>query len=207
MSGTRWQRTILGALAAGTLLGAVNSLSNVLGSPYSPHSLRPHTGVFPLEVLAAVVGTVWAWCLAAFAVGWVSPSVRRAAPTGALALVAASVVYYVSDHVFGLDDELSAYEMAYWVLISFIVGPVFGIVGFLAGRPRGWSLIPGLAAPGIVVIFGVVLSFRTGSDHIQPWPAVVTWAIVVTLSLAIAGRWILRRSAADPAAPAPSRAQ
>lgn len=62
---------IIGALLTGLLLGGVNSLSNVLGSPYSPHALRPYPsdGVFALQLLAPVLGTAWAWALVAFSLG------------------------------------------------------------------------------------------------------------------------------------------
>lgn len=189
-----WRASILTAMAVGVLLGAVNSLSNVLGSPFSPHALRPYPdeGVFFLQVLAAVVGTAWAWALVAFALGWRAPTAWRAALTAIAALALAAVVYYLSDHALGLNEELATGEMAYWAVTSVGAGSVFGLLGFLARGPKWWSLLPGLAAPAVVTLF----SYPAGSDRIQPWPEVFAWVIAAALTIAITSRWLLtqRRS-------------
>lgn len=190
---SRWP-SILTAMAAGVLLGGVNSLSNVLGSPYSPHALRPDPddGVFVLQVLAAVVGTAWAWALVAFALGWRAPTAWRAALTAMAALAVAAVVYYLSDHALGLNEELETGEMAYWTVTSVGAGSVFGLLGHLARGTSGWSVLPGLAAPGVIALF----SYPAGSDRIQPWPELFAWAIAAALTIAITVRWLLmqRRS-------------
>lgn len=134
-----WGPSILTAGAAGALMGGVNSLSNVFGSPYSSHALRPYPGegVFFLQVVAAVVGTAWAWALVAFALGWWATSAQRSALTAIAALAVAAVVYYFSDYAFGLNDELETGEMAYWAATSVGAGSVFGLLGYLARRPGG----------------------------------------------------------------------
>lgn len=189
-----WRPSILTAVAAGVLLGGVNSLSNVLGSPFSPHALRPYPdeGVFFLQVLAAVVGTAWAWALVAFALGWRGPTAWRAALPPIAALALAAVVYYLSDHALGLNEELETGEMASWAVTSVGAGSVFGLLGYLARSPTWWSLLPGLAAPGVIALF----SYPAGSDHLQPWPELLAWAIAAALTIAITSRWLLtqRRS-------------
>jgi peptidoglycan/LPS O-acetylase OafA/YrhL len=137
-------------------------------------------------LLAAVIGTAWAWALVAFGLGWWSTTRWSAAVTGVLALAIAAVVYYVSDHAFGLNDELETGEMAYWMAMSLGVGSVFGLLGHLARRPRWWSLLPALTAPVLVVMF----SYPTGSDHIRPWPERVAWIVAVALTIAITLRWL-----------------
>jgi uncharacterized protein DUF6518 len=191
----RWVWTaILAAVLAGVLLGGGNSLSNVLGSAYSPHALRPEEGIFSLEVLGAVLGTAWAWALVAFSIGWCSTTKWLASLMGTLALVVAAVVYYVSDFIFGLIDQFEIQEMAYWAAISLVVGPVMGLLGHLARFSEWWSLAPGLAAPVVISM----TSQPSGSDHIQPWPQRVAWIIATCLAIAMALRWLsLRRSAVD----------
>jgi peptidoglycan/LPS O-acetylase OafA/YrhL len=188
---------LLIALVTGVLLGGVNSLSNVLGSPYGPHALQPYEGVFFLEVLAAVIGTAWAWALVAFGLGWWSTTRSSAALMGVLALAIAALVYYVSDHAFGLNDELETGEMAYWMAMSMGVGSVFGLLGHLARRPRWWSLLPGLTAPFLVVM----VSYPAGSDHIQPWPERVAWIVAVALTIAITSRWLRMQRRSQDASP------
>ncbi len=182
-----WWWALVGAAATGVLLGGPNSLCNVLGSPYSPRALRPNEGVFTLEVLAAVLAMAWAWALVAFGLGWFSATKWRAASAGLLALSVASAVYYVSDYSFGLNDALSTGEMTYWIAISGAVGPASGLLGHLARRWQRWGILPGLAAPALVVVF----TYRAGSDHIQPWPYVVAWILAVGLTIAVTWRWLL----------------
>ncbi len=178
---------MLTAIGAGALLGGINSLSNVFGSPYSPHALRPYQGIFSLEVLAAVLGMAWAWALVAFGLGWRSATKRLAAWTGFLALSVASVVYYLSDYAFGLNDVFSTGEMTYWIAISVAVGPASGVLGYLARQGQRWSIVPGLAAPALIVMF----TYRTGSDHIQPWPYAIAWVLAGVLTIAVTWRWLL----------------
>lgn len=179
---------VLAAMMVGVVLGVVNSLSNSVGSPYGSLALRPLEGIFALEVLAAVIGTAWAWALVAFGVGWYASSKWCAVLLPVLALEIAVLVYYVSDFVSKANDELSTGEIEFWGLVSLAVGPAFGLAGFLARRPRRWSIVPGLAAPGVVAFFNACLV--QGSDEIRPWPNVVGWVIVGALLIALALRWL-----------------
>lgn len=185
----RWRPAILTVVVTGMGLGGANSLSNVLGSPYSAYALRPYEGVFSLQVLAAIIGTAWAWALVAFVLGWWAPTAWLAPVTAVLALALAAVVYYFSDHAFGLNDELETGEMAYWAVTSVGAGTVFGLLGHLARRPQLWSLLPGLVVPAVIVIFTV--SYPTGSDRIQPWPQFFAWIIAAALTFAMSSRWLL----------------
>lgn len=173
------------AALAGLLLGAANSLSNVVGSPYGPHPWR-ETGVFPLEVLAAMLGSTWAWALAAFGVGWWVRS-RCAPVAGVVALVAADVTYYVCDLLGGISDRFEVESVIVWAVLAVPVGAGMGALGALAAQPRWWSLFPGLSAPVLVA----VLHDARGSDHIQPWPAVLTNVLVAVLCVVVVGRWLL----------------
>lgn len=194
---SRLWTALLIALVTGVLLGGVNSLSNVLGSPYGPHALRPYEGIFLLEVIAAVIGTAWTWALVAFGLGWWSTTRSSAALMGVLALAIATVVYYVSDHAFRLNDKLETGEMAYWMAMSIGVGSGFGLLGHLARRPQWWSLPPGLTAPFLVVM----VSYPAGSDHIQPWPERVAWIVAMALTIAITSRWLRMQRRSKDAIP------
>lgn len=184
-----WWEAPLAVVVTGLVLGGVNSLSNALGSPYSPYALRPYEGVFTLEVLAAVIGTAWAWSLVAFALGWLAPKAWLAPVTAVLALILATVVYYLSDHAFGLNDNLETGEITYWALLSIGAGSVFGLLGNLARRPQWWSLLPRLMAPAAIVLF----SYSAGSDQIQPWPQVIAWVVAAALTVALSLQWLLMR--------------
>ena len=170
---------------AGGVLGGVNSLSNVLGSPYSPHSLSS-SGVFVLELLAALLGTTWAWALTAFGAAWWSGSIRTGPVVGVASLLVADVTYYLSDSLSGYAD-FSGIEVLFWALLAVPVGLLMGLLGGLAAQPRWWSIVPALAGPATVVL----MAGRTGSNRIQPWPTVATWAIAAALTVTLLGMWFV----------------
>lgn len=173
------------AVVCGVLLGGVNSLSNVLGSPYSRRSLS-QDGILALEVLAAVLGTTWAWALTAFGAAWWAQRTWAGPVVGVAALWVADLTYYLSDSLSGYA-EFSSGELIIWGMLAIPVGLGMGLLGALAAQPRPWSILPGLSGPGAVV----VLASRTGSDRIQPWPAVVSWAVGAALTTAVVASWAL----------------
>ncbi len=189
-----WARALLGPALLGVALGAVNSLSNVFGSAYSPHSLSSD-GIPPLEVLGALLGTQWAWPVAAFGIGWWTRRSLLGSLAGVVGLVAADVTYYWSDAVSGFSGGLDVFAMRYYAVLAVPAGRVMGLLGALARHEHGWSLVPGLAAPAFVIWFGT----QTGPLVVLPWPERITGAFVVVLTVLLLGRWLrlpwVRRSA------------
>lgn len=106
------------------------------------------------------------------------------------ALILASVIYYLCDFAFGVNDQLEIGEMQYWVLRSLVVGAAFGIVGNLAKSPRWWSLAPGLAAPTLIW----TVKYPSGSSKIQPWPETIAEAIAIVMAIALVLRWLSLRA-------------
>lgn len=149
-------------------------------------------GIFPLEVIAAVLGTAWAWCLTAFALGWWARGWREALGKGVGALVVAVVVYYVCDAAWGLTDGLSLAEIGWWATVSLVVGPAWALLGRAARRVHGW---PGLALGLLMPLTIVVLPRSGGSDHIHPWPDAVAWVVAAGLAVALVVRQLVRRPA------------
>jgi hypothetical protein len=131
----RSRRPVAVAMVSGVLLGGLNSLSNVLGSPYSPHSLS-HDGVFVLEVLGAVLGTPWARILTAFGAGWWARQIGAGPVAGVVSLMVADVTYYLSDSLTGYAG-FSVNELVFWAVLGVPVGLAMGLLGALTGR-RQW---------------------------------------------------------------------
>jgi len=179
-------------VACGLLLGALNSLANVFGSPYSPRSLRPGRGIFALEVLAAVLGTPGAWALTAFAASWVAGVVCAlrwwAGPlVGITALLVADAAYYFCDDISGYAQG-NLIEPLSWAALAIPVGALMGTLGALATRPETWSILPALAGPAVLA----VLARRSGSDHIQPVPLVTTYVTAAVLGVFVLASWAVR---------------
>ncbi|MCB0910932.1 MAG: hypothetical protein KDB60_04860 [Propionibacteriaceae bacterium] len=175
------------AAVGGLLLGGLNSLSNVLGSPYSPQSLNPGGGVFALEVLAAVLGTPGAWAITAFIAGFLTGKIWSGPLVGVATLLIADLSYYLIDSTSGYA-ALSTDEVLYWAALAVPTGLVMGLLGALATQPHWWSILPGLAAPATLA----ALARSTGSGHIQPWPMQVTLAVAAALAVIILTTWSVR---------------
>ncbi|MDQ2757544.1 MAG: hypothetical protein M3Y71_13440 [Actinomycetota bacterium] len=180
-----WVRALLGAAFLGVVLGASNSLSNVFGSAYSPHSLSSD-GIRSLEVLGALLGTRWAWPVAAFGIGWWTRRPLLGSLAGVVGLLAADVTYYWSDAVSGFSGGLDVFSMCLYAALAVPAGLVMGLLGALARQQHGWSLVPGLMAPAFVIWFGT----PTGPLVVLPWPERITWALVVALTVLLLGRWL-----------------
>lgn len=191
-----------GVLLAGAGLGLANSLSNAFGSAYGPYTTTPGQGVRWLEYVSSWLGTPWAWAVFAFAVGWFSGHLGAAAMRATAGLVLAVVAYYVSDAALGLNDSLSVTEIMLWSAIAVVIGPVMAVLGALAGRPRRWSLLPGLSAPMVMAYFGV--SQPSGNAQIQPWSqwAVIGAAAVMALALTVRASLLPRGAGARAVADA-----
>lgn len=137
-------------MVSGVGLGAANSLSNVFGSSSSPASLSPD-GVFPLEVLASVLGTPWVWAVVAFLAGFVALHTLAGPVVGVLSLLVADVTYYLSDSVTGYAS-FSSPELLYWGALAVPTGLVMGLCGSLTAQRRWWCILPGMAAPVAIVV-------------------------------------------------------
>lgn len=154
-------------LAAGAALGVANSATNALGSAYGPFTATPGQGVRWLEYASSWLGTPWAWALFAFGVGWFIRHLGASALLATGGLVLAVLAYYVTDAALGLNEALSIPEIQLWSAISVIIGPTMAVLGALARRPRLWALLPALAAPALMVYFG--LTRPSGNAQIMPW--------------------------------------
>jgi len=180
----------------GIALGAANSLSNSLGSAYSPVGLSPD-GILPLQILAAVLGTTWAWAVTAFVAGWIAGRIWAGPLAGVVALLIADGTYYWADKVSGYSGGFDGQGMLYWGLLAIPCGLGMGLLGSLASQPRWWSLAPGLAAPAAIMI----LASPTGTADIQPWPSVVTYALAAIAGALIVGVWVYRVLLRPPVGP------
>jgi len=137
----------LNPVITGVLLGAANSLSSGLGSPYGPVAVAPLQGIRVLEFVAAWLGTAWAWALLAFAIGWLTDRLGSAVAGAVVGLISAVLTYYLTDSLLGVNSSLSTTEIEFWSLVALVVGPVMGAAGWAAHRGRGGASSPGCLHP------------------------------------------------------------
>ncbi|MFF2014125.1 hypothetical protein ACFVWY_34385 [Streptomyces sp. NPDC058195] len=178
----------MGGLAAGACFGAVTSLVNALSSPYAElgTSLTGTVWAKAAKVLSLLVDAGWSWAALAVAMGWLAGTWVRGALAGALALIAATVAYYVTDvFVSGADTD-----MVRWLLVGLPFGLVLGVVGAAIRRP-GWAgLLAALTVPVGAATQMVVLPPR---PHLTLTPAIILAEAIVWTSAVLGAGWAVHR--------------
>lgn len=183
-------RTWCIAVLAGAGLGMANSMTNVFGSPYGPYTQVPGEGVAWLQLLSTWLGSMWAWALFPFAVGW---TVRRPLPAvlgGTTGLLAAVGAYYVSDASLGMTAGIEVEAMTMWTGAAALGAPILALIGSYARGTGLEHLLAGLVAPGLMVY--VVRRGGGGSGPTQPWS---NWAVLLAagvLTVVFFARFVTR---------------
>lgn len=183
----------VGCLVVGAGFGAATSLVNALSSPYVALG-APLTGTAwagAAKVLSLLIGAGWAWAALAVAMGYLAGTRVRGALVGALALIAASGAYYVTDALV-LGDPLALYapEMVVWSVASLLFGPVLGVVGAAIRLPGLIGLLAALTVPVGAAVQMVVLPPR---PHLTSTPAIVLAEIIVWTAAVLGACWAVHR--------------
>jgi hypothetical protein len=165
-------RSPLGAAVLGAGFGAATSLSNRIVTPFDSDSLA--------RVPSLVLDAGWAWAGLAVVAGWLAGAPARGAVAGAVALLAATTVYYVTDSV-ARDEPFARYgpELLLWWLASVVGGPALGAVGAYVNRPGVPGLLAGLVIPVGMAAQMIVLPLGAGSAVATPaerWARLIVWA-------------------------------
>lgn len=178
----------MGALAAGAGFGAATSLINALSSPYGELGapLRGTVWASAAKVLSLLVDAGWSWAALAVAVGWLAGTPIRGALVGALALIAATGAYYVTD-AFASGAET---EMVRWGVAAVPLGLVLGAVGAAIRRPGLIGLLAALTVPVGAAVQMVVLPPR---PHLTLTPTIVLAEVIVWTAAVFSAGWVVYR--------------
>ncbi|MET9429931.1 DUF6518 family protein [Streptomyces sp. NPDC003036] len=140
-------KTIAAGLAGGAAFGAATSVVNALSSPYVELGAPLADSVWgdAAKVLSLLLDVGWAWAALAVVMGYAAATPARGAAAGALALLAATTTYYLTDSLI-LGDPLASYagDLGLWSMASVLFGPVLGVAGATVGSPGVTGLLAGL---------------------------------------------------------------
>ncbi|MFF8913539.1 hypothetical protein ACF08M_09500 [Streptomyces sp. NPDC015032] len=186
-------KMMFGGVLVGLGFGAATSLVNALSSPYAELG-APLVGTVwagAAKVLSLLMDAGWAWAALPVALGRLAGTRVRGASVGALALIAATGAYYVTD-AFAQDEPLALYttEMVRWWAASVLFGPVLGVVGTAIGRP---GLIGLLAASTVPVGAAVQMAVLPSRPHLASTPASVVAEVIVWTAAALGIGWAVHR--------------
>ncbi|WP_250005952.1 DUF6518 family protein [Actinoplanes sp. M2I2] len=184
-------RVALGLLAGvvfGTATSVVNNVPGLLGEVGQAHtedSAATWTAIF----VSLILDSGWAWAALAFVLGWVTGTHPRprvalvvAAVTAAGGLLAATLAYYATDVLFGIDAY--ARIVSYWLVRAVVFGLALGVAGALARRPGLTGLLALLTIPAGAAANLIVFPLRNG---LPGESSAAGWAEAAVWSLAAAG--------------------
>ncbi|NUO89512.1 MAG: hypothetical protein HOQ18_01570 [Dermatophilaceae bacterium] len=144
--------TVVRSLVAAVALGAGSVVLGALASGYGPLSLRPDPGVVWLRYLSGWLGAPWAWGLLGLALGWAAGRAVSAMVTATAGLLVAVLAYYVAKAAVGITPSLDWNSTRVWCVAALVTGPVLGVLGHVARRPR-WSTLPAaLVGPALMAV-------------------------------------------------------
>ncbi|WP_327411642.1 hypothetical protein [Streptomyces sp. NBC_01233] len=186
-------KIIITSVVVGAGFGATTSLVNALSSPYTALG-APMVGTVwagAAKVLSLLMDAGWSWAALAVAMGWLARTWARGALLGALALIAATAAYYVTD-AFALQETLAGFEsdLVVWWTASVLFGTVLGVVGASIRRPGPVGLLAALTVPVGAALQMILMPPR---PHMTMTPAIILAEVTVWTAAAVGAGWAVHR--------------
>lgn len=135
----------------GAATSVVNHVPHLLGEVGLPRD-EQSAATWIAEFTSKLLDSGWAWAALAVLVGRLAgtdPRLRRAALhgalTGAAALLLATVAYYGTDSLFGVDTAW--WISRFWLIRAVVFGVPLGVVGACLRRHGVLGLLAGLVVP------------------------------------------------------------
>ncbi|SFN95928.1 hypothetical protein SAMN04487980_104035 [Streptomyces sp. cf124] len=138
------------------------------------------------KVLSLLLDAGWSWAALAVAMGWLARTPSWGALAGALALIAATGAYYVTDaFVAGAGTD-----MVTWWVVGLPFGLVLGAVGAAIRRPGLIGLLAALTVPMGAAVQMVVLPPR---PHLTLTPSIILAEVIVWTAAVLGAGWAIYR--------------
>ena len=195
-------RVFYGALigvAFGAVTSLVNNVPGMLGEVGMPRE-EQSTATWIAEFTSKMLDSGWAWAALAVLVGWLAgrdPALYRAAAAGALtgtvALLLATLTYYGTDVLFGID--MYARTTVFWLVRAVAFGAPLGVVGACLRRPGWLGLLAGLVVPVGAAANMVLFPLWTGLDGETTaalWAQRTVWLAAAAGVVLVGARFVRR---------------
>ncbi len=164
------------------------------------------------EIVTLLLDAGWAWAALAVAAGALAGTRTSGAAAGAVALIAATTTYYITDSILR-EEPLAWYgpELLQWSIAGVVLGLPLGVVGASIKHAGVIGLLAGLTVPAGAAVQMIVLPPRSGAPGASPTTAWAQGIVFTAAAVAVAvvtARFIAnsgRRYARGPDRPAPGR--
>jgi hypothetical protein len=148
-------------------------------------------GILPGRVFVALGNMAAPWGLVAFLVGRLTPSTRRGAIAGGVALVTGVFVYYLGTAIRGY---VFGGQTVAWTIVALVAGPVMGLCGAATAARPSRPPIAAVVAPSAMLLAEAL--FQLNSFKAWRWNLVAEpyrlEDLAVVLAL-VAGGFVLPR--------------
>ncbi|MEV6602372.1 hypothetical protein AB0M36_36800 [Actinoplanes sp. NPDC051346] len=201
---------VIGAVF-GALTSLVNNVPGMLGEVGQAHS-EDSAATWAAIFISLILDSGWAWAALAFVLGCLTGTAVRpvkaaiaGAAAGAAGLLIATVAYYATDLLFGIDAYWRT--VGYWLVRAVVFGLLLGIAGALARRRGAVGFLAALTVPVGAAMNMVVFPLRSGLPgessaagwaQATVWVAAASGAAVAILRLLTWARRTLRSKATLP---------
>lgn len=187
---------VLSSVVFGAATSLINNVPGMLGEVGQAHS-EDSAATWTAIYVSLILDSGWAWAALAFVLGWLcGPRARpwRAACVGAVGLIAATVAYYSTDLLFGIDTYLPT--VGYWAVRAVVFGLPLGLAGAVARRPGWLGLLAALTIPVGAAMNMVVFPLRSGlpgESSAAGWAQGTVWAVAGAGAAAVVLRFVRAR--------------
>ncbi|MDX3076628.1 DUF6518 family protein [Streptomyces sp. NPDC088354] len=178
-----------GSLVVGLVFGAATSLADILSSPFTTLGMPLHGTIWAksAKVLSLLMDSGWCWAALAVAMGWLAATPLRGAVAGPLALIGATMTYFVTDAVVG-DENMTS--IVYWLVAGVLFGPALGATGAAIRKPGLIGMLAALAVPMGAAAQMIVMPPR---PHFTVTPSVIVSEVIVWTAAILGTGWALYR--------------
>lgn len=192
--------TVIG-VTFGAAVSLVNNVPAMLGEVGQAHS-QDSAATWAAIFLSLILDSGWAWATLAFVLGWLAGTQGRrvmaalvGASAGAAGLIAATVTYYSTDRLFGIEFSWGA--TTFWLVRAVAFGLPLGAMGSVTSWRSAVASLAALTIPAGAAINMLLLPMRhglPGESSAAGWAQLSVWIAAVAGAALVVARYLRIRT-------------